>query len=64
MGARIFRKILLMCLDDGVSKKREGVPEMATKPLRALRGYRASNRGSNRGSKPKGSRKTPKTLRG
>ena len=26
--------------------KREGVPEMGTKPLRALRGYRASNRGS------------------
>ena len=31
-------------------KKREGVPEMGTKPLKALRGYRASNRGSNRGS--------------
>ena len=28
------------------SKKREGVPEMGTKPLKALRGYRASNRGS------------------
>ena len=27
-------------------KKREGVPEMGTKPLKALRGYRASNRGS------------------
>ena len=27
-------------------KKREGVPEMGTKPPRALRGYRASNRGS------------------
>ena len=40
-------------------KKREGVPEMGTKPLKALRGYRASNRGSrgsNRGSK--GSRKS------
>ena len=43
-------------------KKREGVPEMGTKPLKALRGYRASNRGSNRGSK--GSRKTPEVLRG
>ena len=35
-------------------KKREGVPEMATKPLKALRGYLASNRGSknsNRGFK-------------
>ena len=32
-------------------KKREGVPEVGTKPLKALRGYRASNRGSNRGSK-------------
>ena len=42
--------------------KREGVPEMGTKPLKALRGYRASNRGSNRGSK--GSRKTPEALRG
>ena len=28
-------------------KKREGVPEMGTKPLKALRGYQASNRGSN-----------------
>ena len=28
-------------------EKREGVPEMGTKPLKALRGYRASNRGSN-----------------
>ena len=27
-------------------KKREGVPDMGTKPLKALRGYRASNRGS------------------
>ena len=26
-------------------KKREGAPEMGTKPLKALRGYRASNRG-------------------
>ena len=32
-------------------KKREGVPEMGTKPLKALRGYRASNRGSNRGAR-------------
>ena len=35
-------------------KKREGAPEMGTKPLKALRGYRASNRGSknsNRSSK-------------
>ena len=39
-------------------KKREGVPEMGTKPLGALSGYRASNRGS------KGSRKTPEALRG
>ena len=29
-----------------ILKKREGVPEMGTKPLKALRGYRASNRGS------------------
>ena len=36
-------------------KKREGVPEMGTKPLR---GYQVSNRGS------KGSRKTPEALRG
>ena len=43
-------------------KKREGVPEMGAKPLKALRGYRASNRASNRGSK--GSRKTPEALRG
>ena len=34
-----------------VFTKREGVPEMGTRPLRALRGYRASNRGSNRGYK-------------
>ena len=27
-------------------KKREGVPEMGTKPLKALWGHRASNRGS------------------
>ena len=27
-------------------KKRAGVPEMGTKPLRALRGHRASYRGS------------------
>ena len=27
----------------GVLKKREGVPEMGTKPLKALRGYWASN---------------------
>ena len=40
-------------------KKREGVPEVGTKPLKALRGFRASNRGSNRGS-----RKTPEALRG
>ena len=50
-------------------KKREGVPEMGTKPLKALRGYRASNRGSNRGSRgsnrgSKRSRKTPEALRG
>ena len=50
-------------------KKREGVPEMGTKPLKALRGYRASNRGSNGGSRgsnrgSKGSRKTPEALRG
>ena len=50
-------------------KKREGVPEMGTKSLKALRGYRASNRGSNRGSRgsnrgSKGSRKTPEALRG
>ena len=50
-------------------KKREGVPEVGTKPLKALRGYRASNRGSNRGSRgsnrgSKGSRKTPEALRG
>ena len=43
-------------------KKREGVPEVGTKPLKAPRGYRASNRGSNRGSK--GSRKIPEALRG
>ena len=53
----------------GKLKKREGVPEMGTKPLKALRGYRASNRGSNRGSRgsnrgSKGSRKTPEALRG
>ena len=29
-----------------VLKRRERVPEMGTKPLKALRGYRASNRGS------------------
>ena len=29
-------------------KKREGVPEMGTKPPKALRGHRASNRGSQR----------------
>ena len=50
-------------------KKRERVPEVGTKPLKALRGYRASNRGSNRGSRgsnrgSKGSRKTPEALRG
>ena len=50
-------------------KKREGVPEVGTKPLKALRGYRASNRGSNRGSRgsnrgSKGSRKTREALRG
>ena len=28
------------------SKKREGAPEMGTKPLKTLRGHRASNRGS------------------
>ena len=27
-------------------KQREGVPEMGAKPLKALRGYQASNRGS------------------
>ena len=27
-------------------RKSEGVPAMGTKPLKALRGYRASNRGS------------------
>ena len=27
-------------------KKREGVPEMGMKPLKALKGYQASNRGS------------------
>ena len=27
-------------------KRREGAPEMGTKPLKGLRGYRASNRGS------------------
>ena len=31
--------------------KRKGVPEMGTKPPKALRGYRASKRGSNQGSK-------------
>ena len=35
-----------MVVPDHMLKKREGVPEMGTKPLRALRGYRASNRGS------------------
>ena len=50
-------------------KKREGVPEMGTKPLKPLRGYRACNRGSNRGSRgsnrgSKGSRRTPEALRG
>ena len=30
-------------------KKREGVPEMGTKPLKGLRGHRASNRGSAKG---------------
>ena len=29
-----------------IVKKREGVPEMGTRPLKALRGYRASNQGS------------------
>ena len=60
-----------ICPNNLVSKlkKREGVPEMGTKPLKALRGYRASNRGSNRGSRgsnrgSKGSRKTPEALRG
>ena len=46
-------------------KKREGVPEVGTKPLKALRGYWASNRGSrasNQGSQ--GSRRTPEALRG
>ena len=56
-------------INPGLLKKREGVPEMGTKPLKALRGYRASNRGSNRGSRgsnrgSKGSRKTPEALRG
>ena len=27
-------------------QKKEGVPEMGTKPLKALRGYRSFNRGS------------------
>ena len=60
-------------------KKREGVPELGTKPLKALRGYRASSRGSenpiealkgsNRGSRgsnrgSKNSRKAPGALRG
>ena len=35
-------------------KKREGVPEMDTEPLKALRGYRASNQGS-KGQASKGS---------
>ena len=52
-----------------LSEEGEGVPEVGTKPLKALRGYRASNRGSNRGSRgsnrgSKGSRKTPEALRG
>ena len=52
-----------------VLKKREGVPEMGTKPLKALRGYRASNRGSNRGSRgsnrgSKGSKKKTEALCG
>ena len=56
-------------LQDFRLKKREGVTEMGTQPLKALRGYRASNRGPNRGSRgsnrgSKGSRKTPETLRG
>ena len=42
----------------GFLQKREGVPEMGTNLLKALKGYRASNRGS------KGSRKTPEALRG
>ena len=61
-------------------KKREGVPEMGTKPLKALTGYRASNRGSKNLSSrlsgaliealgasnrgSKNSRKTPGALRG
>ena len=46
--------------------KREGVPEMGTKPLKALRGYRASNRGSNRGSRGsnRGSKGSRKNTRG
>ena len=33
-------------LDASGVKKREGVSDMGTKPLKALRGYRASKRGS------------------
>ena len=29
-----------------ILKKREGIPEMGMKPLKGLRGYRASNRGA------------------
>ena len=32
--------------DSVLLKKREGAPEMGTKPLKALRGHRASYRGS------------------
>ena len=35
-----------LAISVGLLKKREGVPEMGTKPLKALRGYRASSRGS------------------
>ena len=37
---------LMLKFPIGGLKKREGVPEMGTKPLKALRGYRASTRGS------------------
>ena len=41
-----LKKIRTLHFPDCRLKKREGVPELGTKPLKALRGYRASNRGS------------------
>ena len=55
--AKVLRFFLVNYMySDERQKKRDGAAEMGTKPLKALREYRASNRGSkrlcsNRGSK-------------